>query len=472
MSLTFHADRISDKTGRLAGGWGGSGGGSSGGIGGGFGSGFSGKTEGKKEFFNYGGSGSALSNILMAEPQYPDQDDDAPRVDIEHINVQSDSEEDVVMTGVKSLNKGKGKVSNKGGLKPIRLDRREHKERGTIVNTEPAIKSEVEEEEGADVMVIDEDRSSKAPKRERRGTRESEVKIKIEPGTIEPGTIPLMTYSREPTASSPPPPDFKVPIDIGSDDPNTDPELEPGAAKAQPHSPVSERKAKPRRPSDKKAKMPVMQTEEDRSEWGRHLEDIEILRKELGGMAANLQPQDKGKNVEGGVDVEGGAVQEPPKEQMEDGRVYLFQFPPVLPKLYDHEFGTNPNYIMDDPDAEMTPLDLTKDDEPKIKAEEKVIEIKQEEPDEEELRRQREGDKLVLEEGEMGKLVLRESGEVELVWGGTNMKVGRGIETSFFSAGAVTDSIDAPAMNGRAETMAMGEVMGKFVVILDVTNFR
>ena len=427
----------------------------------------------------FNGSGAtydAAGNIFMAEPQYPDDDDDTPRVDIEHINVQSDSEEDVVVTGVKSLNKGKWKTSNKGGLKPIRLDRREHKERGTIVNTEQAIKADPEDEDDADLMVIDEGRSSKVPKRERRNTGESEVKIKSEPGTI-----PMLSYTREPTASSPPPSDFKVPIDIGSDDPATENELEPEAAKAQITLPGAERKAKPRRPSEKMVKAPVMQTEEDRSEWTRHLEDIEILRRELGGMAANLQSLGKGKDVEGDVDMEDGAAQEPPKEEMEDGRVYLFQFPPVLPKLYNHDIGINPNHIIEDPDVEMMiPHDLTKNDEAKVKAE--AIEIKQEELDEEDLRRQREEEKLVLDEGEMGKLVLRESGEVELVWGGTNMNVGRGIETSFFSAGAVVHGMEAwnkdeegheiPAMNGRAKTMAMGEVMGKFVVTPNFTRNR
>lgn len=408
----------------------------------------------------------------MDEPQYPDEGDDGPRVDIEYINVQSDSEEDVIITGVRSLNKGKGKTSNKGGLKPIRLDRKEHKERGTVVNTEPTIKADPEEDDDADVMVIDEGRSSKAPKRERRDTQENDVKIKSEPGTV-----PMMSYTREPTASSPPPSDFKVPIDVGSDDPTTESE----AIKAQPTSPGTERKVNPRRLSKKKDKMPVIQTEEDRSEWVRHLEDMDILRRELGGMAANLQSQDKGKDVEGDVDMEEGTTQESPKEEMEDGRVYLFQFPPVLPKLYNHQTSSNPNYIMDDPGVEMMiPLDLTKDDKPEIKAE--AIEIKQEEPDEDELRRQKERDKLVVEEGAMGKLVLRESGEVELVWGGTNMKVGRGIETSFFSAGAVVDGMDAwkrdeqgndiPAINGRAKTMAMGEIMGKFVVTPDFTKFK
>jgi DNA-directed RNA polymerase III subunit RPC4 len=79
-------------------------------------------------------------------------------------------------------------------------------------------------------------------------------------------------------------------------------------------------------------------------------------------------------------------------------------------------------------------------------------------------------------------LVLRESGKVELVWGGTNMKVGRGIETHYFSMGGVVDGMDSwkkdengediPLTNGgKGKSMAMGEIMGKFVVTPDFKSF-
>lgn len=367
-------------------------------------------------------------------------------------------------------------MSNKGGLKPIRLDRKEHKERVTMVNTEPAIKSAPEDDKNdPDTMIIDESRPSQAipDKREWKDRYRDEVEIKMEPGIV-----PEMSYAREPTASSPPPSDFKVPLEIGADDPNV--ELKP--AKPEPISPRTERKAKPRHTSKRKNKMPVIQTEEDRAEWERHLEDMDILRKELGGMAT-LDAQNKGKDVEGDVDMEEAAVQETPKDDRE-GRVYLFQFPPVLPKLYNDNTSSNPNDVVNNDDMEMiVSLDLTKDEKSEIKSEEKVMEIKQEELDEDEVKKQKEREKLVVEEGAIGRLVLRESGEVELVWGGTNMKVGRGIETSFFSLGAVVDGMnqwqkddkgkDVPAMSGsRGKSMAMGEIMGKFVVTPDWTNIR
>ena len=344
------------------------------------------------------------------------------------------------------------------------------------MNTDAVIKTDPEEKD-LDAIVIDERRSSRAAKKKARGTDDGDVKIKSEPGVV-----PQMIYTAERTASSPPPPDFKASDETRAEDSDAEsehPELE-RAERAKPArvSPSTERRSKPRA-SKKTSKMPIIQTEEDRAEWTRHLEDVEILRKELGGMAASLRPKEKEKekDVEGDINMEGPAAEEEPRQELEDGRVYLFQFPPVLPKLFNDQTTCNPNY---DDFEMMAPVDLTRDDK-EIKSEE-VVEVKQEEPDEEELRRRHERDKLVMQEGAVGKLVLRESGEVEMVWGGTNMKVHRGIETSFFSLGAVVDGMmywrdekpeDIPANFGkRGKSMAMGEIMGKFVVTPDWSRVR
>jgi DNA-directed RNA polymerase III subunit RPC4 len=256
--------------------------------------------------------------------------------------------------------------------------------------------------------------------------------------------------------------------------------MEINGSRPEPISPSTTRPPKQRRLSKKKEKMPVIQTEEDRAEWERHIEDMDVLRTELVGLATHERPQNKGKDVEGDVEMEG--AEETPKE-MEDGRIYLFQFPPVLPKLFDETTNANPN-IKDDDVEIMDSTDLTKDPKVEIKTEEKVVEIKQEEldADEEAKRKQRE-EALVIEEGSIGRLVIRESGQVELVWGGTNMKVNRGMETSFFSTGAVVDGMDqwikdekdkdVQVMPGsRGVSHAMGGIMGKFVVTPDWTNIH
>ena len=411
-------------------------------------------------------SSKQASEKFRPEPQYPDDDGSAPRVDIELINQSSDSDDDVIFAGIRSVNKGKGKATGKGGLKPIRLDRKEHKERSMIVNTEPSIKLELEEAD-ADGMIIDEGRSSKAAKVKERRAYDSGVKIKTDPEVI-----PRMTYTREATKLDSPPSAPLGPDEVGADHSNTKPEH---TARAQ-FSVGTEWKATPR-VSRETPKVPVIQTEEDRAEWARHLEDVEILRRELGGMAASLRPRNRGKDTEGDTDMEEAENEGIPKQVLEDGRVYLFQFPPVLPKLFNAETTSNPNHE----DFEMiVPVDLTKEDK-QVKSEE-VIEVKQEEQEIDEMRRRQDTDKLVTEEGAIGKLVLRQSGEVEMVWGGTSMKVGRGIETSFYSLGAVVDGM-MHSMDERTETvpenlvkrgksMAMGEIMGKFVVTPDWSHVR
>jgi DNA-directed RNA polymerase III subunit RPC4 len=422
------------------------------------------------------GSYDPVAGRYMPEPQYPDEDDDAPRVDIENINLASDGDDDdddddVVLTGVGRFNKGRGKtLSNKGGLKPIRLDRKEHKDRVTIVNTESTVKSAPKDDNDSDAMIVDEGGSSRSvpQKRSWTGTYGDDVPIKTEPGTI-----PEMRYSLEPTPSSPPPSEFKVPGKVGDD-------LEFGMeiTRPEPNSSGTEHRVKPHQALNGKERMPVIQTEEDRAEWERHVEDLDILRKELVGLAPRLDPQNKGKDVEGDI----GMEQEDTPSQKEDGRIYLFQFPPVLPKLFNEITSSNPNDIKHDDDVEiMESLDLTKDKNAEVKSEEKVVEIKQEELDADEELKRKKGEALVVEEGSIGRLVVRESGKVELVWGGTNMKASRGVEASFYSGGAVVDSMDqwvkdekgkdVPVMQGsRGMSLSMGMIMGKFVATPDWTS--
>ena len=454
-------------------------GGGGGGGGGGGASGSTFKTETGAGTLTGGASNGSYDTVAgryMPEPQYPDEDDDAPRVDIENINLASDDDddEDVVMTGIAKLSKSKGnEFSKRGDLKPIRLDRKDHKDRVTIVNTESTIKSTPKEDTDPDSMTVDENRSSNSVQQKRpwTGTYEEDVQIKTEPGTI-----PEMTYPLVPTPSSPPPPEFQVPGEIEDD--NIELEIEP--TRPEPSSPRTERPLKPRHASKRKDKMPVMQTEEDRAEWERHVEDLDILRKELVGLAPRPDPQSKDKDTEGDTEME----QENTSSQMEDGRIYLFQFPPTLPKLFNETTSSNPNEIKHGGDFEiMESHDLTKDKNAEVKSEEKVLEIKQEDLDADDELKRKEREALVVEEGLMGRLVIRESGEVELIWGGTNMKVSRGVETSFYSGGAVVDSKDqwvkdekgkyVPVMQGsRGMILSMGMTMGKFVAAPDWTTFN
>lgn len=411
---------------------GGAGGGSGGGGGGGWSAGSgSGGPRIKSEGGHHGaGTYSGGTKGAFYEPLYPgfEDDDDTPRIDIEQINLVSDDESDeLVGTGPRGVRKGKSKAG-KGGLRPIRLHREEHKERMTIVNTKSETKTETKTKDESDEMEIDELRSTQVE------APAQTTQIKTEP-------VDFMDTDSILGPLGPPSPEL------------TKPTIKPDVAK------------KARRPSKKTEKKPIIQTEEDRQEYERHLEDVKVLAEELGGM----QTVDLGKDAT-------GAPIESEEVDKRLGRLYLFQFPPVLPKLYNPMTKPKPNPSKlgelgneASADVEMAGSSNKPDQgsgkEPQIKTEEAVV-LKVEE---EEVR---ESNDVVEEEGWIGKLIVRESGRVELSWGGTSMVVGRGVESGFLSTGVVVDSLEQGVHypNGEApegKAMGMGQVMGKFVVTPD-----
>ncbi len=438
---------------------------------------------------DYTRTGRTGDGDFIPDPQYPDEDRDAPRVDIELINVISDdSDDDPVITGSRKVTTGRGKSTSKGGLKPVRLHRQEHKERVTLVNTEPAIKIQSDSDEES--PVIDELQSSRAPVKEKefKGTYQDveDARIKAEPGTAE--HVMPMNLPFHATPSSPEP---RIPIkegtySRGSKRKTKDPvnssaidlvgQEDDAAASRQNH-----RKAK--RPSKKKDKKPVIQTEEDRAEYERHMEDVAILANELGGLQGNLGAPPREAN--GDVPMEDFEVRD-----KKEGRLYLFQFPPVLPELYN-PLNEKPKSKVEikveknaekatktDEDVQMSGMsakakgkmkekvDLTGDSVVKV---EEVVELGPDgKPKKEEDKRRRE--EVVHEEGWIGKLVVRASGKVELCWGGTNLAVGRGVDAGFLTTGVVVDMIEKGPLGGgppEGKALSMGQIMGKFVVTPD-----
>ncbi|KAH8672805.1 RNA polymerase III RPC4-domain-containing protein [Tricladium varicosporioides] len=412
------------------------------------------KTEGGP-FSRGGGSGSGgytLGGKLKGEfyePDYPGfEDDDTPRVDIEQINLISDDEE---QPALKLNSKGKSREVIHG-LRPIRLAREEHKERVTIVNTvvektepdEVEIKKDIDEvQKYNDEMEIDEDRSTHIL------PIGDGVRVKTEPGME-------VEYRPPPHNPAAPP----------------SPELHNRPEKVASSLNSSPKKEKMRRPSKRKDIKPVFVTEEDKAEYERHLEDIRVLAEELGSMKTAVEPLAI-NDADG--DVAMGDAEEAAKED-KLGRLYLFQFPPVLPKLYNPitkqkpqtKKVTEPRRDVDG-DVEITgsttkPSQLG-GKEVKIKTEEAVI-VKLEEEAE------KESDDIVDEEGWVGKLLVRKSGRIELSWGGTSMVVARGVNAGFLSTGVVVDSLEKGVNypNGEkpeGKALGMGNIMGRMVVIPD-----
>jgi DNA-directed RNA polymerase III subunit RPC4 len=388
------------------------------------------------------GSGGKSST---SDPQYPDEDHSLPRIDIQNINLISSDEDEEPILPTHGQSRGKLAMnSTKGGLKPVRLDRQEHKERTSQVNTAPTIKDMHDDDsKDSDTPMVDEERSTRvgrdARKREFKGTYDDDsVEIKHEPA--EPGSI-IDQVAPGPAVAR---------AAIENDDDEGDDEAERAIKQ--------KKKLYPRK---KPAKF-VIQTEEDRREWERHLEDLEVLKEELGGMQQDTT--DRGKSKEGDTEAE------KPTDKKE-GRLYLFQFPPAMPKLINPATlpkgdpgvaaGTN-NDVQVTGSRDNNVMDLDKPVKPE---EEEIIKKEDDEP------QTKTKESLATEEGYVGKLIVRESGRVDLDWGGSRMLVGRGIETSFLSMGVLVDSKGCfdeegkPTREGVAT--GMGKIMGKFLVTPD-----
>ncbi|KAK0130032.1 hypothetical protein ONS96_000570 [Cadophora gregata f. sp. sojae] len=413
-----------------------------------------------------GGGGHYSGGDYIPNPRYPGQDNDTPRVDIELINLVSDDED--------TPRSSRGKR----GMLPVRLDRHEHQPRVTIVNTGPAVKAQPDD---GDQIEIDEKRSARPAIKQdsTKGDPGDDIQIKSETDL----TVAIRGTTPDPLAEV-------DPISPNSKRKVKDRQLSPGVEAGHDISanaiPGAKDEKKARRSNKKRDQKPVLQTEEDRAEYARHLLDVEVLAKELGGMQGNLNSSGKGKDAEGDNMMDD--VSKP--EDHRSGRLYLFQFPPVLPELYNPVDG-NPRKNIDltqaeaekpkynDADVQMTGTEPSskskgklKDrsdligEAPPIKVEEEAVPL--DKVKKEEVKNGR--PPYVNEEGWIGKLIVRKSGRVELSWGGVNLLVGRGVDAGFLTTGIVVDSLEKGPPGGGApegRALSMGQIMGKFVVTPD-----
>ncbi|RKF58548.1 DNA-directed RNA polymerase III RPC4 [Erysiphe neolycopersici] len=422
----------------------------------------------KREAGNYSASDglgrSGISSTNNFAPQYPGEDEDIIRVDIEHINIISDDEEEANSNDADySINLNKEKTNTKGGLRPVRLFREEHKERSTVVKTTsdtpeqsmPAQSTtDTREDSDEGLFVTDGTRSSFGL-----ATGKLEPKIKQEPILDE-------------TIDDFPLPSLHDALDVSTQLVQPD--------KNRVSKPKSERDQKQgKKQSTNKNINFVIQTEEDRAEYERHLVDLEILANELGSLqeftSTKIQDFDGDKIIEKTEDLE-------EEQDKKDGRLYLFQFPPVLPPLFNplteekldssiivknefneptQELETIGNSIAGKGDAREVDSTAQLSAAIKLEVEDKSIDQK------ENISKRTE---IIHEEGFIGKLIVRESGKVELCWGGTRLLVGRGVDAKFLTTGVIVDNVEiGPAGGGVPEGKAfgMGQIMGKFVVTPD-----
>ena len=178
--------------------------------------------------------------------------------------------------------------------------------------------------------------------------------------------------------------------------------------------------------------------------------DLNLLANELG--AVSIQE-------EGDTKTEGPANK--------DGRLYLFQFPPVLPPLKHGAIPQPATKVKPEPDQEnildtiasandASPVDLTEEG-PAEDAD----------PEREELENTHGFMSDLLSKGGMvGKLVVRKSGRVELDWGGRTLEMNPAAGMNFLTTAVIVEQNDEKPQAGvvGGESIGMGKVMGRFLL--------
>ncbi|KAF2666695.1 hypothetical protein BT63DRAFT_316004 [Microthyrium microscopicum] len=271
------------------------------------------------------------------------------------------------------------------------------------------------------------------------------------------------------------------------DDTETVPILE--ALDLQPDTPttVEEKTPKPRARRRHTNEPSGFQTTEDIKEWGRHLDDLDAIVHEL-----SINKDKPATTSDDPIDADANNAQADVKED----RVYLFQFPPVVPNLFP--FGSA---VKEEPKAAGTgrqapatsskatpakPAPATGSKSTPQAAQptnssaptgagtstEEAIPVKDDPKAPKPLFPERPSHLPHLTPGNVGKLRVYKSGKAALDWGGTSLQLNMGV-MPFFLQDSVMVKLKPQDSGVRAkeppsgEAMSFGQVRGKFVVTPD-----
>lgn len=355
-----------------------------------------------------------------------DQDTEFPRKDIDLIELSSDEEDS------QSASKFRTHL-------PVRIGRREHKERVVGINTDASTESSAkilqEENKGDAVLPTNEENGSSKEKEtdktddveitgEKKHARDTRQDLDTEP-TIKP----------EPANGDDEMEDVEqVNLPTGTTMTGTETEMKEDPATAE------------RKPRIREKKEPHLQTDEERAEWARYQANLSHIRTELG-------PEDDAI-----VDASGDtnmidAATNASKPSRRDDHVYLFQLPPIIPELKGpavkkEASNTHPKAV-----------------EPSKPADKEGVHIKKEEEFSNPLASIPDGPNFAS--GRVGKLRVHQSGRTTLDWGGIDFELAPGKPSSFLQE-VVSIQLDAdrtqPAQDEHGNATSFGRVKGKFVV--------
>lgn len=385
---------------------------------------------------------------------------EGPRVSIEHINLVSDDETDGEQLEVSHQNKSKEyEVENKKEikipgwtLKPVRIDRLEHVERtaGVLATgrksiTSTELRRRAKERADAQGSLFISDNEEPQPAK-------ANPKLKA---VKKPKDVEFVRDERRwkgvyqddeagPRIKDEPNDDDQVAFDdiARVNLPGTSVQAESGAQALErvetaiPEKPSADdmdRREQRKRPSPRtKSRLiqPTLQTEEDRQEWTRYEEDLRLLSEELGFVKPNSL-QTHSTDLEGECKTDDGADYSKDKRE---GLVYLFQLPPIMPKILtaaEREIANMESTQIENAEKDKPP-DMSKPIDLKLsQASDPNQKQPKPEPDETLVPDTRNANIFMAKDsalpvGRVGRLRVHNTGRVTATWGGASLELGRG----------------------------------------------
>ncbi|KAL6855744.1 RNA polymerase III RPC4 domain-containing protein [Trichoderma novae-zelandiae] len=201
-----------------------------------------------------------------------------------------------------------------------------------------------------------------------------------------------------------------------------------------------------------KAKKPLAQDVEE----NMIRTDLSLLASELGAITINGDGEEKGDETAD-----------------KDGRLYLFQFPPLLPplkqvaapqprvKVKEEEQQHSASLHATPLSGAATPVDLTQQGDGESSSDDG-------DEDEDEAAERRHGfrTQALSNGGLIGRLNVRRSGKVELDWGGRILEMSPAAGMNFLTTAVIVEESDEKPQNGvtTGESIGMGKIMGRFVL--------
>lgn len=386
-----------------------------------------------------------------------DESDNEVRVSMDQINIESSDEEESDRKVPTKNGKIPFKQKREKGLRPVRVEGHEHKERVVSVNMESssgkssALREQAKAQQAQDnALFVEQHDASQAT--------EAEPRIKQEPTDDDEVMTDAIPHADEvlPTDDGLlPAQKVKVRRKLA--------DKEPPAVEEQPAGP------------DPRS---LLRTAEDIEEFERHEHDLKQIKDLFtteDEKPKEPRPEPQPSTEEGERPEGAGEAGEQEKQEEEDesndklaGHMFLVQFPPMTPNLLPPKAEEEST----DTTAQTTQADGNQSQPPAVKHEEDGVEgqegpgIPQEPPT------------VVtatdwqLQPGRVGKMNVHASGRVTLDWGGISFELDRSAEVDFLQEALVMST----PLNGEGleETQAedrkvwsMGQLSGKFTVTPD-----